>query len=231
MLPWYYLNTTLCLPPIPHWSPCFHPNNTPPSALCVICLWHICVWGSSWYCIFHPSILASWFLLGLCICVFEMSSSFIPNAPLPWQVLGLSASSALPTFRSHLLEPFSVLSVWGQTMLWPRVSIGTQPDTPCSLCSLAGNRFYPVSHTLNVDALTFRCEWFWWVSSQQQRRGKAVTGACPCSPRRGLWNPASTAVIQLWCQRRFQSHWRAPPSCSSPHRVEGRVLWDCNSER
>lgn len=173
-------------PPYPRYS-CFHPNDTPPSGFRVICWWHIHVWGSSWYS-FIPSFLPFLFLLGLSICVFEISSSFIPNAPAP--PVGWSSLWKLCT-RHCFESPFraSQCSVLGLTMLWPQVSIGTQPDTPCSLCRLAGNKFCPVSHTLNVDALTFRCECFWWVSSQQEWRGKAVIGTCPSSPRRGLWNP------------------------------------------
>lgn len=104
----------------------------------------------------------------------------------------LGGSSACKLCTHHCFQsPFraSQRSVLGLTVLWPQVSIGTQPDTPCSLCCLAGNKFCPVSHTLNVDALTFRCECFWWVSSQQEWRGKAVIGTCPSSPRRGLWYP------------------------------------------
>lgn len=112
-------------------------------------------------------------------------------------------------------------------MLWPQVSIGTQPDTPCSLCRLAGYRFCPVSHTLNVDALTFRCEWFWWVSSQQRRRGKALTGTCLCSVKSGFHNSHSALV-----RKKVPEPPKGSTSCSSPHGVVGGVLWDCcNSER
>lgn len=63
-------------PPYPRCSSCFHPNDTPPSGFYVICLWHIHVWGSSWYS-FIPSFLPFCFFLA------SVSSSFIPNAPAP----------------------------------------------------------------------------------------------------------------------------------------------------
>lgn len=142
-----------------------------------------------------------------------------------------AVTSALPPFQSHSVFQ----SVLGLTMMWPQVPIGTNIawHSLFPFCHLAGNTYCSVNHILNVDGLTFRCEGFWWVTSQSAEKGKC----CAWHLSLESWERTAEGLSTLHNCHSVLALMEIPeppkgsPSCSSSYRVVGGVIWDCSLEK